>query len=491
MILYLSAEDPIMMPSVSPSTQTKSPSKPFKISFGSQKAKAPLVSAPKKRPHSALAGPDSDHEEESREPQLVTAFDHSGAVVSNGASHIKVPLVIQVEKNRDWREESRRKRQKNLLPTEVQAAQVSGQNGYQQITHVERDEVSKASGIHFVQRDEDGDTTMSELEAAQRAPDHENQSPQTADEEAMEALLGGEKKKSTLQIPAISTNDSDDSTPFHPHYSDYNNEDERFRADVASRPEVATLDDYAAVPVSDFGSALLRGMGWKDGEAVGKRRAGVPAPKEQKIKERRPALLGIGAKETPNDVGDEFGAWGKAAKGRRKTDLTYQPVLLKNSKTGEMLTEEELRLKKAEQEKVEREEDWRERRDRNLRIDQERKVKRKENERLMIGDGRDGERNRDSDSKRKERERSAVEGRNGERSRHRDSRRRETSRERGNRRSDRSRDSDSKRRSRSREGTGNGKHSSRRRSRSRDRRETYASSRRERSRSDERGHRRR
>ena len=31
-----------------------------------------------------------------------------------------------------------------------------------------------------------------------------------------------------------------------------------------------TIADYDAVPIEAFGLAMLRGMGWKDGEGIGK-----------------------------------------------------------------------------------------------------------------------------------------------------------------------------------------------------------------------------
>lgn len=34
--------------------------------------------------------------------------------------------------------------------------------------------------------------------------------------------------------------------------------------------EESTLDDYESVPISDYGMAMLRGMGWKEGMAIGK-----------------------------------------------------------------------------------------------------------------------------------------------------------------------------------------------------------------------------
>jgi len=58
--------------------------------------------------------------------------------------------------------------------------------------------------------------------------------------------------------------------------------------DFEELPDPASLEDYARVPVAQFGAALLRGMGW-DG-------------KEDKpyLPEARPALLGIGAEEQAN-----------------------------------------------------------------------------------------------------------------------------------------------------------------------------------------------
>ena len=470
------------MPSVSPSTTTLPP-KPFSISFGSSKPKPVPVTAPKKRPHSALAEPDSDHEDESSKTQLVSAFDQSGAVVSESGSKAQAPLVIQAERNRDWREESRKKRRKNLLPGEVQAAQSSKQDENSHNGHAERDEVSTVSGIQFVNKDQNGDENMREPEATNDSPEQKAQVVKTANEEALEALLSGEKK-STLQIPALSANEPNGSTSSDIDYTDYTNEDDRFRADVASRPNVSTLEDYAAIPVEEFGAALLRGMGWKEGEAIGKRRAGVPAPKEPKVKERRPALLGIGAKETPGGVGDEFGAWGKAAKGggKRKTELSYNPVVLQNSKTGEMLTEEELQRKKEEQKKAEKDEDWRERRDRNLRIDEERKMEKKERyqkerHQLAIEDKSNYSSSEFKDSRNRARDREGE-------------RRRERSRSKERRERDRSRDGERRYRDRDVD-SGDSRHSSsRRHSRSRERSKHYSSSRRERSRSSERRHRR-
>ncbi|KAL8656911.1 MAG: hypothetical protein Q9226_002446 [Calogaya cf. arnoldii] len=373
------------MPSADPSTDAPSPvaAKPFSIPLAASKIKPskpnnssstpskPLNS--RKRPHSSLNdSSESDPESKDgaqRTPQLVSTFDRSagGAIALNGNEKANEPLVIQGLQNRNWREESRRKRGKNLLPAEVQAQRAAQANGVDgQGGHVEKDEVGKVSGLSFIQKGHVGDVDMRDRDMADQAQDKAKS--KTADEEALEALLGGQTSKSTLVVPAIEAEDEKYTKQQTPGV----NEDDHFRSDVSSRPDSASLDDYARVPVEEFGMGMLRGMGWKEGEEVGKRKNQISKPR---LVERRPALLGIGAKEVPGGVGHELGAWGKEVRGQRKVDKMYNPVLLKNSKTGEMLTEDELQAKKEKQKEAEKE--WRDRRDRNLAIDDEKKNDRK------------------------------------------------------------------------------------------------------------------
>lgn len=291
--------------------------------------------------------------------------------------------MIQAQKNRDWREESRRKRGRNILPAEVQAA------GAGKAKDSEGDVLNggpEAYGLAFVTRDEpgaEGNADVSMTNGVEDKTVEEAQAAKTEDEEALEALMGEGKKKSNLVLPAVRTEESEGAMWNGRLAAVGIDEDDAFRTDVASRPDSASLDDYAAVPVEEFGAALLRGMGWKEGDVVGKRKDQVSKPR---VVERRPALLGIGAKEVPGGVGEELGAWGKAAGGKRKVEkVGYNPVLLRNSKTGEMLTEEELKAKREDQKRGE--EDWRKRRDRNLAIDEGKKAERRqrENERSHEG----------------------------------------------------------------------------------------------------------
>lgn len=377
-------------------------SKPFSISLSSN-SRAPTLPKstplnPKKRPHSSLAEDSgSDHEDYKGGPQLLTGFDQAagGAISINGWPKEKAPLVIQSQKNRDWREESRRKRGRNLLPAEVQAArqglQVAERNDVP-------DDLRPQFGLTFVAKKHSIDVHVedvgsSEVERDVAGAHVERTAAKTEDEEAMEALLSG-KKSSTLVI-----GDTGPDSVFTGRVVEVGaSDDVAFKRDVQSRPDSASLDDYATVPVEEFGAALLRGMGWKEGEDVGKRK-GEEASKPRKV-ERRAPLLGIGAKEISGNLLEVEGAWGKAAKGgkRQKGDKSYSPVVLKNARTGEMLTEDELKAKREEQKKGE--DDWRHRRDRNLAIDEGRKAERAHRELDRDRDREGSSRTRQSSSRR-------------------------------------------------------------------------------------------
>ena len=67
----------------------------------------------------------------------------------------------------------------------------------------------------------------------------------------------------------------------------------QFKEDMLNRPDVADLESYYKVPIEDFGMAMLRGMGWNQGQPIGKNPNGII--EAVKI-EPRPSLLGLGAK---------------------------------------------------------------------------------------------------------------------------------------------------------------------------------------------------
>ena len=64
------------------------------------------------------------------------------------------------------------------------------------------------------------------------------------------------------------------------------------KIDLENCGEETKLTDYDAMPIAEFGMALMRGMGWKDGEALGGSRKGIIEPIDIKA---QPEGLGLGA----------------------------------------------------------------------------------------------------------------------------------------------------------------------------------------------------
>ena len=62
--------------------------------------------------------------------------------------------------------------------------------------------------------------------------------------------------------------------------------------DVSLRAEVSTMDDYENVPIEQFGMAMLRGMGWKEGGGIGGFKNEVVPIFDPQV---RPKGLGLGA----------------------------------------------------------------------------------------------------------------------------------------------------------------------------------------------------
>lgn len=61
---------------------------------------------------------------------------------------------------------------------------------------------------------------------------------------------------------------------------------------VDLRPESSTQEDYENVPVQAYGLAMLKGMGWKKGEGIGRTFQQDVKPVEHEL---RPKMLGLGA----------------------------------------------------------------------------------------------------------------------------------------------------------------------------------------------------
>ncbi|KAF5351842.1 hypothetical protein D9756_007489 [Leucocoprinus leucothites] len=252
---------------------------------------------------------DSSDEDDDIQDELVTGFDKFGVqrLYEDGKKKKKEPLVIPALKNKDWRELARKRRSaQQYVPVSAQVQTgadgsvgglgtrdvigsgpvPSGLQLSKKAVKVEADEgtVTKKEVVEDVKMEE---VSLSEDEAARRA-------------------ILVEASGLALDGPAI------DAIPAPV------SEGDAYKQDVEELPDVASLEDYARVPVEQFGAAILRGMGWKEGTAASKNGKGLVQPY---LPTARPALLGIGAKEM--EVFDD----GTKKKRPSRPERKYVPVI--------------------------------------------------------------------------------------------------------------------------------------------------------------------
>lgn len=335
-------------------------SKPISISFGKSKtslAPAPGSGLQGRKPISftpkaskpALRHDSDDEDEEAPRHEEVTGFSADGVILGKPVEQ-KGALVIKNAGNGDWRTRGK----KNLLPAEVQAQREA--QAKPKVVVVERNEVSNASGLQFAELKTgevmtNGHTNGESIAASEPAK------VLTEDEIALQALLGqeaGEREKTAIIVQAANARPQSIA------------EADDFKADVASRPDIPTLDEYAAMPVEEFGLAMLRGMGQKRNANGEFKDYGSSHNKAPKIREARQGYLGIGAKAAPGAEA-ELGAWGKAdLRKNKKGEGLYTPVMLRDKRTGEMITEEELEKRKEKSKQgIKKDEDGWNRKDRS------------------------------------------------------------------------------------------------------------------------------
>ena len=272
---------------------------------------------------------DSSDEDSVIEDELVTGFDKFGvqrcvffpfpplqlfqltkvipAITNslNGEKKEKKTLVIPPLKNKDWRELARKRRNGNQYvfpsaPVTGKDGSVGGLGTKDTINsgpvlsglQVRQKAIPVVKGVNIV---EDAQDVKMEIEE------------ETEDQKALRAILAetnGETHDGLI-IDIIPNPIS---------------EADALKQDVDELPDAATLDDYARVPVSQFGAALLRGMGWKEGTAASRKPGkGLIEPY---LPSARPSLLGIGAKE--QELYDDGSK--KSGKSKRP-DRRYVPVI--------------------------------------------------------------------------------------------------------------------------------------------------------------------
>jgi len=309
----------------------------FSLSLGprlshSQVGAAPAINntgnATKRRLAATLGSDDSeddDDDQHSRKVQLIGGFDGTPKKQKEPA-----PMVIPALGNRDWKKEAEMRRggggrkREIYVPEEAlhRAAGVARGEGANEVENTGKDEVY---GLRTFEKKTVEDVVSDETDGV------EEKKEITEDEHAIAALMGSAPVGSEMVIARTS-----DTSTWHDVAPA--NEDDAFRADVDSRPEVPSLADYAAVPIEEFGAAMLRGMGWKGGEQLGGSRTKDNGGK-LRLLEKRPAFLGIGAKPLA-DI-PELGAWGKSdkKKGSRRPETTYIPVVKVDKRTGRPVDE--------------------------------------------------------------------------------------------------------------------------------------------------------
>lgn len=339
-----------------PKAQASGPSKPTtSISLPSRNPTGPAKPSGLKSRSALQTDEDEDRDEDQPKHESVTGFSSTGAILSKPVEEKKA-IVIENQGNGDWRRRGRGA--KNILPGEERARRED-----QDVVMVEKNEVSTASGLQLAPIPIAEDTAASvQKQSLQITNGHQANRPKTVDEEALQALLDDDPSAPRSNA-IISVSENKQLRPA--------DELEDFRSDVATRPDASTLDEYAAMPVEEFGLAMLRGMGKKrraNGEVINVEPE--PDKKKEIKKPKHEGFLGIGAKPAPGLEGVELGAWGKAdMRKNNKGQGFFTPVMIRNRETGETITEEELERRKKVKSGKDEPEDWKTRRERNLEKD--------------------------------------------------------------------------------------------------------------------------
>ncbi|KAH0589184.1 Pre-mRNA-splicing factor spp2 [Termitomyces sp. J132] len=293
----------------------KLPSLPRHLSNGH--ASSPAVRSSTSSPIPSSRGarftphePDSSDEDDDVKDELVTGFDRFGVRrLEKDKSAPAAPLVIPALKNRDWRDLARRRKTKaQYVPPSAKAE--TGEDGTVGGLGT-KDTINSGPVLSGLQLKKESTPVEQEEELLAIAPQQDVKMEVEEDDEdkvALRAILAG-VDGTAHEGPIIDIIP----TPV--------SEAEAYKQDVEELPESATLDDYARVPVSQFGAALLRGMGWKEGTAATRKPGkGMVEPY---LPEARPALLGIGAKE--QEVYDD----GSKKKGASRPEKKYVPLIKK------------------------------------------------------------------------------------------------------------------------------------------------------------------
>lgn len=257
------------------------------------------------RPSKGREPSNSSDEESMDDDELITGFDNLGAqrcvspckkrtpslqltqvqILQSSANGERKrsngPLVIPALKNKDWREVARKRRSVHFIPPS--SASQTGKDGSVGGLGT-RDTINSGPVLSGLQIKKKVLEISSDNGAVQKTEDIEMVAvEENDDQKALRAIIAEAVGELHQQGPVIDVIP----TPV--------SEADALKQDVSELPESASLEDYERVPVSQFGAALLRGMGWKEGAAASRKPGkGLVEPY---MPVARPALLGIGAKE--------------------------------------------------------------------------------------------------------------------------------------------------------------------------------------------------
>lgn len=252
------------------------------------KKSTPPTGTPPPTTKPSIFGADDDegHEKDAKTKRLVTGFDQRlGAILYKNETkkEVKKEYIIPSVPNRDWKVQ--------IPDPKKQTSTLEGTNEDEKLTF----------GLNVVTKSKPADSA-----SVSKDSKSDHTSPQVDDDDEEDL------------IEPIS-------------------EQEAYNRDVYTRPDAPDLDAYNRMPVEEFGAALLRGMGWKSTvpDNTPKDRADEDDTIEQLFK--RPALLGLGAKEVKDSSTDDKPSKG----GMRKKEREYVPLLKVSKATGKVITDNE------------------------------------------------------------------------------------------------------------------------------------------------------
>ncbi|KAG0273727.1 hypothetical protein BGZ95_010480 [Linnemannia exigua] len=260
---------------------------PFKMSFGAGaikgKGKTLLTrpAAPLVKPTGAFGAPSTEAPTERHVDELIRGLD-GNKIESLAPQEEAKQLVIPKLENEDWRQQALSKRKRGYLPE-------GSSNSKDQAVTMETEEADETRvGLQIGKRVKvEQKTTTDQGSPSSMDVDSDTTTTTTTTttvviEETIEEMAA----RKILEAASGESGEGARRLILQGQENVHQDEVEAFQKNLEELPDEASLEDYAKVPVEEFGAALLRGMGWK-GDNNGA---------EAVEYNRRPALLGLGAK---------------------------------------------------------------------------------------------------------------------------------------------------------------------------------------------------